>query len=448
MAHIVYKEAPEGQNPNSAKKEESMKKIGSKLLAMALLFTISFVIQANVCYAITSAGDANYAGIDVSNWQGYIDYRQVKEAGIQVVYIKASEGTTFKDPYLETNYRNAKANGLKVGFYHFLTATNVAEAEEEAQFFASVISGKDPDCKLVMDYEVFQGVGVTTINQIAETFLQKVQRLTGKQTIVYSNLYDSQHIFNKNLANQYELWLAYYGNYQNLTTTSSNWNEWIGAQYDDKGIIPGINGYVDRDNYTANIFLDETGNIPDQENSGSDHTSIGETITYTVRRGDTLSQIASRYGTTVSELVDINQIANPNLIYPGQTLTIPTYSSIEGNETRCTGKIIYTVKRGDTLWGIANQYGVTISQIVNINQIQNPNLIYPGQQIRITSISAPNCNQNQTISPPITGITYIVKRGDSLWGIARKYGVSVRYLVEKNNIQNPNLIYPGQIIRI
>lgn len=425
-----------------------MKKLGSKLLAMALLFTISFVIQANVCYAITSAGEASYAGIDVSNWQGYIDYSRVRQAGIQVVYIKASQGRTYRDPYLEINYQNAKANGLKVGFYHFLTATNVREAEQEANFFASVIAGKEPDCKLVMDYETFQGVGVTTINQIAETFLQKVQQLTGKQTIVYSNLYDSQHIFNKNLANQYELWLAYYGNDQNLTSITSNWNEWIGIQYDDKGIIPGINGYVDRDNFTASIFLSETGEIPDQGNSGSENTSGGETIRYTIKKGDTLSQIANRYGTTVAELAGINQIANPNLIYPGQIITIPTDSSILGNETRCTGKIIYTVKRGDTLWGIANRYGITVSQLVSINQISNPNLIYPGEQIRITSLSSPNCNQNQTISPPITGITYVVRRGDTLWSISRRYGVTVRYLVEKNNVQNPNLIYPGQIIRI
>ncbi len=425
-----------------------MKKLGSKLLAMALLFTISFVIQANVCYAITSAGEASYAGIDVSNWQGYIDYSRVRQAGIQVVYIKASQGRTYRDPYVEINYQNAKANGLKVGFYHFLTATNVREAEQEANFFASVIAGKEPDCKLVMDYETFQGVGVTTINQIAETFLQKVQQLTGKQTIVYSNLYDSQHIFNKNLANQYQLWLAYYGNDQNLTSTTSNWNEWIGIQYDDKGIIPGINGYVDRDNFTAGIFLSEAGEIPDQGNSGSENASGGETIRYTIKRGDTLSQIANRYGTTVAELAGINQIADPNLIYPGQIITIPTDSSILGNETRCTGKIIYTVKRGDTLWGIANRYGITVSQLVSINQISNPNLIYPGEKIRITSLSSPNCNQNQTISPPITGITYVVRRGDTLWSISRRYGVTVRYLVEKNNVQNPNLIYPGQIIRI
>ena len=85
---------------------------------------------------------SSYQGIDVSNWQGYIDYARVKQSGIDIVYIKASQGTTRKDPYFETNYQNAKANGLKVGLYHYVTATTVEGARAEARFFASVISRK------------------------------------------------------------------------------------------------------------------------------------------------------------------------------------------------------------------------------------------------------------------------------------------------------------------
>ena len=86
-------------------------------------------------YALTASSNNQYLGIDVSNWQGYIDYSQVKASGVEVVYIKASEGTTFKDPYFEYNYENAKANGLKVGFYHFLTATNERRSKRTSNFF-------------------------------------------------------------------------------------------------------------------------------------------------------------------------------------------------------------------------------------------------------------------------------------------------------------------------
>ena len=125
---------------------------------LTILLIMSIILFVNYTYALSPEFDAVYEGIDVSDWQGYIDYNLVKSSGIQVVYIKASQGTEYKDPYFDINYENAKANGLKVGFYHFLTATTTHQAQEEARFFASVISGKTPDCKLVMDYEVFNGV--------------------------------------------------------------------------------------------------------------------------------------------------------------------------------------------------------------------------------------------------------------------------------------------------
>lgn len=112
-----------------------------KKISFFIVMTVMISIST-MCYAITPISEPMYEGIDVSNWQGYIDYAKVKAAGIDVVYIKASQGTTIKDAYFETNYKNAKANGLKVGFYHYVTATTVEQAKKEATFFASVISRK------------------------------------------------------------------------------------------------------------------------------------------------------------------------------------------------------------------------------------------------------------------------------------------------------------------
>ncbi|MBO6243777.1 MAG: hypothetical protein J6O41_04335 [Clostridia bacterium] len=126
-----------------------------KIIVLSLIFIVPIFINIPKVDAITPSMEPEYNGIDVSNWQGYIDYGKVKQAGIEVVYIKSSEGRTFRDPYFQYNYENAKANGLKVGFYHFLTATSEQGAREQARFFASVISGKSPDCKLAMDFEEF-----------------------------------------------------------------------------------------------------------------------------------------------------------------------------------------------------------------------------------------------------------------------------------------------------
>ena len=183
-----------------------------KVIKVLLCFIMLNISCFTYIYALSPQDNLEYEGIDVSNWQRNIDYSQVKNAGIQVVYIKASEGTTFKDPYLETNYRNAKANGLKVGFYHFLTATTISGAERQAIFFESVIEGKEVDCKLAMDYEQFYGVGREQINQIAAAFIRKLKQITGKDVIVYSNLNNVRNTFNSRVASEGKLWLAYYSN--------------------------------------------------------------------------------------------------------------------------------------------------------------------------------------------------------------------------------------------
>lgn len=291
-----------------------------------------------------------------------------------------------------------------------------------------------------MDYEVFSGVSVEESNNIAQVFLESVKRLTNKEVIVYSNLSNARDRFSRNIADNYELWIAYYGDYNNLRYVETSWERWIGVQYTDRGYVPGIRGNVDRDLYTENIFLSDTGEIPNTENPNNNNNT--ETIFYTIRKGDTLSEIASRYGTTVQELVSINNIANPNLIYPGETIRVATNSTIHGSETRGTGSITYTVQRGNTLSQIASTYGVTVNHIVQMNNIKNPNLIYPGEKLRITESS------NTNLNPVMQNNYYTIQRGDTLSGIARRYGVTVQYLVNLNGIRNPNLIYAGELLKV
>lgn len=291
-----------------------------------------------------------------------------------------------------------------------------------------------------MDYETFGGVGIDESNEIAQVFLESVKRLTNKEIIVYSDLSNAQSRFNRNIADNYELWLAYYGDYNNLRDVETAWERWIGIQYSDRGRVNGINGAVDRDLYTENIFLSDTTPIANNPNPNEDINT--QSVFYTVEPGDTLSSIARRYGTTVQELATINNISNPNLIFPGQSLRVLTNSTTQGEETRGTGSITYTVQRGNTLSQIASSYGVSISHIVELNDIQNPNLIYPGEKLRITE------STNQTLNPVLQNNYYVVQRGDTLGSIARKYGVTVEYLVNLNGISNPNLIYPGQMIKV
>lgn len=110
------------------------------------------------------------------------------------------------------------------------------------------------------------------------------------------------------------------------------------------------------------IYAGETIRVPAQ----------AATQTYTIVRGDTLSGLAQRFDTTVAELVALNGIANPNLIYAGETIRVPN-----------RGATSYTVVRGDTLWAIARRYGTTVNALAAYNNISNLNRISVGQVIMI-----------------------------------------------------------------
>lgn len=409
------------------------KRIFKIFISVLIILAAPMYILITPVYAFSPWGDVIYQGIDVSGWQGNINYAEVKNSGIEIVYMKSSEGRSFVDPYFNQNYTNAKANGLKVGFYHYLIARSNEEAIEEARFFVSVISGKEPDCRLAMDFESFGNLSVEEINQIGITFMTAVQNLSGKEVIIYSNTNDARNIFSGELTN-YPLWVAQYEVRE--PTPNGKWSTWAGWQYTSTGEVAGISGHVDRNKFTEQVLLNTSGTIPLPNNS--DKPVAGGTTTITVQRGDTLSRIALEYNTTVARLVELNNIANPNLIYTGQTLIVPsgeTPDDTDGNST--SGQTVYIVKAGDTLNQIAASYGVTARAIAVENGIRNINLIYVGQRLIIPTN---RYDLNHTL--------YKIKWGDTLYSISRRYGVPIATIVRLNRIQNPNLIYAGQTIRI
>ncbi len=408
-----------------------MKKISNKFLSLLCFFILLVTISTPI-FAFGPSSNTIYEGIDISSWQKNVNFSKVKNSGIDIVYIKSSEGTRYIDPYFESNYKNAKANGLKVGFYHYVTARNVTQAKEQANFFARIISGKQIDCKLAMDFESFGNLSVSQINEISKVFLETLESATKTSPIIYSNAYSAREIFSSSL-NKYPLWVANYG----VSKPGSNgkWSSWVGWQYTSTGRVDGISGNVDRNKFTDGILLNNSTPMPPPPDN-SENSNTDNTIVYIVKRGDTLSEIALKYGTTISNIVTLNNIRNPNLIYPGQKLTI----NINNSSTNST---IYIVKKGDTLSEIALKYSTTVLNIASLNNIGNPNLIYPGQKLAI------NYSNNGIDGQNACGkIAYKIKRGDTLSEIALKFETTVNHIVMLNNIANPNLIYAGNTILI
>lgn len=332
-----------------------------------MLFTIPISV-----FALSPSSNDISKGIDVSEWQGNIDFRKVKDSGIEVVYIRVGQGFSYEDSKFEENYKNAKDNGLKIGFYHYVTARTTEDAKTQAKFFASLISNKQIDCKLAMDYEYFGNLSDSQINSVALAYIKELERVTGKEVVVYSNTYNAKYTFSKEIA-QYPLWVAQYG----LTEPQDNgkWSSWEGFQYSSSGRVNGISGNVDLDKYTKDILLDETTQCPKVDNPKCNKE---DRIKYKVKRGDTLSEIALTHNTTVSHLAQINNIKNPNLIYAGEIIIISRNHNTSSNNT-----MTYKIQYGDTLSGIALKYNTTISKLVKLNNISNPNLIYAGDIIKI-----------------------------------------------------------------
>jgi len=113
---------------------------------------------------------------------------------------------------------------------------------------------------------------------------------------------------------------------------------------------------------------------------------------------------------------------------------------------RSAGESTYVIQRGDTLAKIATRYGVTVKQLTDLNGIKNPNLIVPGQTLKIPGTTTPP--PAATSAPSGAPRTYTVQAGDNLAGIAAKLGVTIQALQQANNINNPDQIYTGQILKI
>ena len=148
---------------------------------------------------------------------------------------------------------------------------------------------------------------------------------------------------------------------------------------------------------------------------------------YTVKKGDSLWKIANKYNTTVEKLKSANNLKT-NTLSVGQKLVIPSISvSPEVSDT-------YIVQKGDSLWSIANKFNMTVSELKNLNNLTN-NLLSIGQVLKIKDSS----NNGKT--------TYTVQKGDSLWVIANKYGITTEELKNYNKLTS-NLLSIGQVLKI
>ena len=204
-------------------------------------------------------------GIDISAFQGVVDFAKVKQSGIDVVILRAGWGTGTLDKTFKTNYKNAKAVGMKVGVYWFMYCANDTEAQKNAIACLNAVKGLALDYPIYSDFEydstayaAKRGVYVTKniASRWVKIFLDTCKK-AGYPVGNYTNLDYYNRYFTTEINNRYDLWFAYWGGATALTKNSAMW------QYSSKGRVNGIVGNVDMDEVHKEYPIPTPNPVPD-----------------------------------------------------------------------------------------------------------------------------------------------------------------------------------------
>lgn len=436
-------------------------------------------------------------GMDVSAWQRTVDWHAVAGSDIQIVMMRASEGNSIVDAQFDANYAGAKAAGLAVGFYHFLTATTPEEAEKQADFFLRVIGDRTPDCLLAVDVGSAGSLSSELLTEITLTFMQRVESQSGWRIMLYTDAYAARARFGAALA-AYPIWVANYGVRE--PEANGKWSSWVGFQYSDEGAVSGVSGRVDLDYFTREIYQsviptpaptpaptpvptpspapctsDELQCLLIAEDTPADvlaeqlQVSADTLRTLNILEGDiaragqfirypgtqaasgsfaglhvlqpmeSLSTIARRYDTTTAAIRALNGLTGQDALL-GQVLKVPAVGKHDAAVPDYLTENAIMVHAGETLQSIAARYGMAAETLAAINGLTPDSTIHRGQMLRLTPFGSGSSGRFRG--------GYVVQVNDTLDRIAKRFGVTEEALYQRNNIARRNLIFPGMVLII
>lgn len=317
---------------------------------------------------------SEFRGIDVSHWQGAIDWTKVKASGIQFAIIKSggSDAGFYTDPRWEENYRNAKANGIAVGAYYFVGSKciSAADGEADAQRFLAQLKGKQFEYPVYMDVEATPASARAGITEAAIAFCRALEA-AGYYAGIYSSTYSGfRDRLDDSKLTPFTHWVAQYASKCTYGWAYGIW------QYSSSGKVNGINGNVDMDisyqDYPAII-----------KNGGFNG--------FTKQGGNTQQPAPVQPNKTVDELareVLAGKWGNGDDRKNRITTVGYDYAAVQTKVNELLGAnraVYYTVRSGDTLSAIAKNYGTSVAAIQKLNAslIRNVNRIQVGWKIRV-----------------------------------------------------------------
>lgn len=253
-------------------------------------------------------------GIDVSDWQGDIDWAKAKAAGVKFALLKCGYGMDLTDQDDACFVRNAsecERLGIPYGVWLYSYANTMEKAKSEAAHVLRMLKGRKPQYPVYLDLE-----DEITLSASKEQILAQVKAWceiiegAGYKAGIYANLYWWDTYLTDPWYDTKERWVA---QYYTKCEYAKDYGIW---QYTSSGNVAGVNGNVDCD-WCYKDYLSTEPEVPDMPPEAPSET------VYVVKYGDTLSGIAKEYGTTYQALAAYNGIANPNLIHVGDKIRIP-----------------------------------------------------------------------------------------------------------------------------
>lgn len=306
-------------------------------------------------------GEASIQGVTVRESDGTIDFARLREDGFTAVYLRATAGDDYVDCRLNTNSRAAAEAGMQIGYIHYLTARTENQARQQANLFLTATDGRNYDLRPAVIFDRFRGLNIEEVNAIALAWLDFVEKDRGPAPMLRTTAESANLLWNRTIAGKYPLWVVE-PDVAAPRVNAGKWDGWTGWEY---GELQGVNP-LPLSLFTPNVRI------------ASAVTPATKLICVTVAYGDTLTAIARLFETTVADIVRLNGIENPNRIYPGQVLYVRAPLSAP---VACCDS--YTIRRGDTLSAIAARFGTTVARLAAINQIPDEDLIIAGQVITL-----------------------------------------------------------------
>lgn len=209
------------------------------MIAKGLLFGL----LCSTSVAMADQGNEDYLkGIDVSRYQGDVDWKKVKEDGVAYCFIKASQGIKITDPKFEQNKENAAEAGIAWSAYHFFVTNR--GGKEQANHFLKAVGTKKWTAPLppVVDIERFDGGSKEELVRELSIFLQTIEKEWNVRPILYSG----EHFYNANLKEEFKIYRVWIARYRDAEPDFKDWSFW---QYSDKGNVNGIQGPVDMNHF-------------------------------------------------------------------------------------------------------------------------------------------------------------------------------------------------------